>query len=428
LSSVSVEIARRFLLGRQGLWPGRRWEGRRGVDSALRYIGSVQYDPLDVVGRSHDLALWGRIVGYRTEDLEHALYTKRTLFESGGNVQIRPIEELPYLRIVMLRRAAEPRWRRFARGKAGLLERVTRELENRGPLGPGDLEVTGEKRVRHYRAGKESGLALYYLWLRGDTMIAYRRRAEKIFDLTDRLFPRRAPEVPVPEAEEHILLQTLRSLGLAKSSEWFRHGWPRIGRYALRDEWPDRVRRWKEQGVVQEIDVDGWKGPQCVLADAVPDLERTRTGDVPSRWRPRSTTTEEEVVFLAPLEGVIAGGRASQRFGLEYTWEVYKPKSKRRWGYYTLPILWGDRLCARIEMRVDRATSSLRIVGFWPEEPKIRQDPKFATALARALVRLADLNDVGDVDPSGLHTPTMQRRVAAAIQQASRHAAPGRSS
>ncbi len=162
MPSESVETARRFVLGRQGLWPGRRWEGLRGVDQALRYIGSVQVDPLNVVGHSHDLALWGRIVGYRVKDLQDALYRRRTLFEWGGNVQIRQIEELPYLHVVMKRTVEEERWRLFARRKASLLARVIHEIENRGPLGNRDFASPEEVRIRNYRAGKEAGLALYY--------------------------------------------------------------------------------------------------------------------------------------------------------------------------------------------------------------------------------------------------------------------------
>jgi uncharacterized protein len=428
MQAVPLETARRFVLGRQGLWPGRRWKGPKGLDLALGYIGSVQFDPLDVVGPSHDLALWGRIDGYRAADLGDALYTKRTLFETGGNVQIRPIEELPYLRIVMRRRIAEERWRRFARTRGALLSRVTRELERRGPLGSGDFGGPGEKRIRNYRAGKESGLALYYLWLKGDVMIAFRRRGEKVFDLTDRLVPQSPPEVPVAEAEEHLILQTLNQVGMASRSEWLRYAWARIGRLDLRDEWPDRIRRWGAQGVFQEVRVHGWKARQCVLTEAVSDLETLRASNVPIAWRPRSTTTEEEVVFLAPLELTTARGRSVQLFDFEYVWEVYKPASRRRWGYYTLPILWGDRLCARIELRADRGASSLVLLGFWPEAPGTRRNPEFAKALGRALVRLAEFNRVKEIDPSGLRNPPMQRRVAAAIREARDRVTSGRAS
>jgi uncharacterized protein YcaQ len=413
----SLATARRFVLGRQGLWPGRRWADASGVDRTLRYIGSVQYDPLDVVGRSHDLALWGRIVNYRAKDLSDALYARRTLFESGGNVQIRPVGELPYLRVAMDRKIAEKRWRSFARSHAPLLARVTRELDRRGPLGPGDFRGPRESRIENYRAGKGAGLALYYLWLRGDVMIAFRRRGEKVFDLTRRLFPKPFPEAAVGEAEDHLILGTLRDLGLATSSQWVAHAQTQIGRSTLRQDWKRRLDRWREEGMIREIEVSGWPGTWWLIGDAARDLESLRSGDVPAAWRPRSTTTSEEVTFLAPLERVTARGRASHLFDFDYLWEVYKPASQRRWGYYTLPVLWGERLPARIELKADRTTGSLAVLGFWPEEPRIRRDAEFGRALARALDRLAEFNGLTSIDPSGLRAPTLERGVKAELSR-----------
>ena len=161
-----------------------------------------------------------------------------------------------------------------------------------------------------------------------------------------------------------------------------------------------------------------WGGRRWLLADGAADLETLRSSGTPSAWRPRATTTDEEVVFLAPLEFATARGRASHLFEFEYTWEVYKPAAARRYGYYTLPVLWGDRLCARIELRYDRPNGSLRVLGLWPEEPGIRRDPKFTNALGLGLVRLANFNGATTVDPAGLRSPTMQRRIAAAVQGA----------
>jgi uncharacterized protein YcaQ len=124
---------------------------------------------------------------------------------------------------------------------------------------------------------------------------------------------------------------------------------------------------------------------------------------------------------LAPLERATARGRASLIFDFEYVWEVYKRASKRRWGYYTLPVLWGDRLCARIELRADRPSDSLIVQGFWPEEPALRRNLEFATALGRALVRLADFNGAKLVDSAGLRSPALERRVATTIERARHH-------
>ncbi|MGC2289657.1 MAG: crosslink repair DNA glycosylase YcaQ family protein [Thermoplasmata archaeon] len=377
----------------------------------------MQVDPLNVVGHSHDLALWGRIVAYRADHLEDALYAKRTLFETGGNVQIRPISELPYLRVAMRRKVEEPRWRRFARAKADVIGSVLRAIDRRGPLGPADFTGSGEKRIRNYRAGKESGLALYYLWLRGDLMVAFRRGGEKVFDRSERLLHRPVPEIPVPDAEEHLILETLRHLGVATRSEWLRHAWPHIGRMSLRREWAERIRVWEKEGIFQEIEVDGWTEPQCILAESVSDLEALRSSKVPSAWRPRSTTTDREVVFLAPLEVVAARGRSSRLFDFEYIWEVYKPASKRQWGYYTLPVLYGTRLCAKIEMRFDGPSGRLSVLGFWPEASSIRSDSPFGAALGRGLGRLASFHGATQIDVTGFHSPGIEARATRAAAE-----------
>lgn len=101
-------------------------------------------------------------------------------------------------------------------------------------------------------------------------------------------------------------------------------------------------------------------------------LQALSTGSVPQAWTPLATTTTEEVVFLAPLDPVSARGRARVLFDFDYVWEVYKPEHQRRFGYYTLPILWGDRLVARFDSKLDRAqrapADTFVILGFWLED------------------------------------------------------------
>ncbi len=111
---VSVRTVRRFILGCQGLWPGRRSAGRPGTRQALHQSGLVQVDPLNVVGRSHDLALHARVWDYRPEHLDHLLYTSREFFDYGGTLYVLPMGEFPYWRVHMARRAAEEKPRAFA--------------------------------------------------------------------------------------------------------------------------------------------------------------------------------------------------------------------------------------------------------------------------------------------------------------------------
>ena len=123
-----------------------------------------------------------------------------------------------------------------------------------------------------------------------------------------------------------------------------------------------------------------------MLSQDLPLLSTIEAGEVPAPWQPLGRTTQEEAVFLAPLDIVSARGRANWLFDFEYVWEVYKPAPARRWGYYTLPVLYGDRLAARLDPRLDRGASMLQINGFWLEEEASAADPAFVQALARGLL------------------------------------------
>jgi uncharacterized protein YcaQ len=412
----SLRTARRFILGRQGLWPGRRWAGPGAVDEAIRYLGGVQVDPLDVIGHSQDLVLWGRIDGYRTTELEDALYHRRSVFEWGGNLQIRSIEELPYLRMVMKRKIEEPRWRLFAKSNVVRIAEILREVQKRGPLGGRDFEGTSTSKPGSFRGGKEATQVLYYLWLRGDLMVESRRRGEKVYDLTARLFPRSTASVSVEESEERLILQTLRHLGLASASEWLRYARARIGRSSLGPEWKDRVGRWQKSGLIHEVEVESWSGTRWLLTEALTELEALRSDRIPPSWRGTSTTTEEEAVFLSPLETATSRGRSTDLFGFELLCEFYKPAAKRRWGYYTLPILYREGLAARIDLRLDKPTGSIQVLGFWPDDTTVRKDRAFATALGRAFSRLAEFHGVKDVDLGALRSPAMERQVRVAFR------------
>jgi hypothetical protein len=143
------------------------------------------------------------------------------------------------------------------------------------------------------------------------------------------------------------------------------------------------------RGQAAQVQVEGWKEPVFLLAEDLALLETLETGLIPAVWQPIDRFTQEEVTFLAPLDIVSARGRAKTLFDFEYIWEVYKPAEKRRWGYYTLPILWGDSLVARIDPKLDRQSGTLVINGFWMEDEATGSDPAFAAALGRGLERLA---------------------------------------
>jgi uncharacterized protein len=130
---------------------------------------------------------------------------------------------------------------------------------------------------------------------------------------------------------------------------------------------------------------------------------------------------------VAPLELATARGRSAELFGFEFIWEVYKPASERRYGYYVLPVLYGDRLVGRIDLKLDRPAASLRVLGFWTEEPKWKHDTRFAEALGRGLGRLADFHRATDVSLGGVRPAALRQQVARAVRSARRIEVPSRS-
>ena len=134
---ITPEVARRFVLGRQGLWPGRRWRGIRGTEQAMRAIEHLQLDPLVLLARAHDLILHARVEGYRQGDWATLTYGKRRFFDWGGWLAVRPMDELPHWRVVMRRELEEPRWIAFQREHAAASDEMRRLLvADRGGDGP----------------------------------------------------------------------------------------------------------------------------------------------------------------------------------------------------------------------------------------------------------------------------------------------------
>jgi len=400
--SISKETQRRFILGKQGLYPGRRWQGKEGVIQALRAGAVVQIDPLNVVARSHDIALYGRIEGYRPADLLAALYADRALFDWGGTVVVHPMEELPYWRVIMARKAAERRWQVFEAEHPGVVEQVLREVTERGPLSTRDFK-SDAPRFSTYRSGKVTGIALYRLWLAGELMTHSRRGFDRVYDLRERVAPpayRHAASVE--EAEAYFELEPFRSLGLVTERMWRRSYAGTIERKVDAAEASARFGALLAKGTIAPVALEGdAKERRYVLAADLPLLETVHAGGIPDAWRPIKGSADE-MTLLAPLEIVSARGRAKSLFGFEYLWEVYKPQEKRRWGYYTLPILYRDRLVARLDPKLDRATGTLLIKGFWLEDG-VPLDEAFATALARGLGRFMDFAGAAVVDLGAVH-------------------------
>ncbi len=162
-------------------------------------------------------------------------------------------------------------------------------------------------------------------------------------------------------------------------------------------------------GDLIEVQVEGWKLVHYALGSDADVLADLSAGRVPQAWTPLETTTAQEVVFLAPLDHVSARGRARVLFGFDYIWEVYKPEHQRRFGYYTLPILWGDRLVARFDSKLARTTGTFVILGLWLEDEALGTDEAFAQALACGLARFVRFLGASKLDTTAISEPLLRR-------------------
>lgn len=386
---IAPQIRRRFILGKQGLWPGRRWQDKAGLRRAMREMEMVQIDPTVVVAPSQDLVLWGRVLSYRAAWLTDLLYGERSFFDYGGGLAISPMEEMPYTRVVMQRKAREPRWAKFAKENAALIKRVRRDVASRGPLSGRQLEGEGTN-AWSYRSGKDSGVALYYLWLVGDLMISKRVGKERVYDLLEKVVPSKFSRIAsVAEMEDYYAGKAISMAGIA-SRRGFRNAWKGfIERWVGHDEGQRKLAQMVAKGEVTAVELENEKDGYYVLTKDLPKLKALVRGELPKAWEPLETSTTEEATFLSPLELVSARGRAKVLFDFDYTWEIYKPQEKRKYGPYTMPILYGDQLVGRVDLKMDRATGSLFVNGVWLE-PWFKPEARFKAAYGRGLARLAE--------------------------------------
>ena len=406
---IPIEVARRFILGKQGLWPGRRWRGLDGTEQAMRAIEHLQLDPLVVIARAHDLILHSRVIDYRQGDWATLTYEQRKFFDWGGWLAVRPMDELPYWRVLMRREVDQPNWVEFAKEHAAAVAEMRQVLAERGTVSNRDFTMGSRTRVDDYRGRKDSALALHYLWRIGDAMISRRDRFERVYALTDAVAPPELiREVTPAEADDFLLMKEVASEGLTPMRT--------VGNYLRRVVPAAELVAWRkrelEGGELVEVAVEDWRAPQVALAADVPLLDELLAGRVPTDWAPTEATTTDEATFLSPLDPVSARGRAKPLFDFDYVWEVYKPAAKRRWGYYTLPILWGERLVARFDSRLDRATDTLVINGLWFEDEGLRKDDAFVEALVHGMRRFLVFLDAKRLDVTALPRWTLRTRLA----------------
>ncbi len=413
MQEISKETARRFVLGQQGLWPGRRFQGREGVAQAIRASETIQIDTINVVARNHDLTLWSRVVDYRPEWLNFWLYEDRRFFEYGGILYIYPLDEWPYRRTIMSRGS---NWRsRTQREHSQAIEFVRNKITQDGPLASRDFK--DRERVKGgFNTVKDTSHALEYLWISGELMVHSRRGFDRVFDLSERLHPGESePLVAISDEEADLFFRAkaLRDVSLATPAAFSRRFVNILRHHLSPTECAVLLTRMAAEGKIGQVKIEGLKEIYYYPAEAGGELAELVAGRIPAAWQPVDTDTLHEVNLLAPLDNVIWDRiRLKSLFDYDYIWEVYKPQPLRRWGYYTMPVLYGDRLVARLDPKLDRKTGRLSLQGFWLDDETLAEDAAFALALSNGLHNFARFHQAKEIDTSVVTYPVLQAALA----------------
>ncbi len=389
-------MARRFLVLRHLLAPPRSLPA--GIESILTVVdrvGSLQFDPLAVAGRNHDLVLHARVDGYDGAWTEELLYGRRLLFEAyNKGLSLLPTRELPWYRVTWDRHAILHGRETFVEHDAAV-ERVLERIRTEGPLSSLDFER--EPAIDWYWGPTSKVRAiLEALAEAGILGLARRDGNRRYYDLIERLLPGDLLAIRPPESEQlrHKLLSRYRGnglLGATGSGEL----WSGLAATAHPDPEarpPTRAQLLAglvERGELTPVSVEGLRGVRYIVTDELGILaqaEREVAAEEGGHVH-RPGGSEPAVAFLAPLDPFVWDRDLLLRlFGFDYRWEVYTPAAKRRWGYYVLPLLFGDRLVGRIEPRIDRKSRAIRILGAWWEDGfDPLEERGFVPALAAAV-------------------------------------------
>ena len=420
MRTISTTTARRLAITRQRLAGKTNKPNADGIFDVVKDLGFLQLDPTNVVAPSHQLVVLSRVGPYQPKRLETLLWDERRLFEYWAHAaSIVVTEHYPIHQWMMHRIAAgKGFWHGFTasgerqaqrvlawmKANDALRRSILRQIRERGPLPSRAFEDRSNLGIRTsgWNDGRNVGMMLFYLQMMGQLMVAGRSGGQKLWDLSERCLP---PWTPKTRLGEPAIVRwaaeiSLRALGVASPTD-IRDNFIRWKYVNL----PAALGSLEKQRRILPVAVrDGdrsWPGTWYVHADDLALLDRIEAGG----WSPRTT-------LLSPFDNLIIDRKRTRRmFGFDYAMEIYVPAAKRRYGYYAMPVLYEDRLVARVDPVMNRDAGRLSIKRV-SVEPRC-EDLQVAGATREAIAGLATFLGAGAIDYDG-NVPSRWRRTLSA--------------
>ncbi len=356
--TITNEEARRFILRKQGLLGEKLFSGEDGAITFVRQAGCVQYDPVDVCGRSPELSFLCRVEGFTKETYHSMLYERRALVDYiDKNLAILPAEDWKYFARHRAYHASPER--RSYQATQALAPAVRAFLRENGPSFSEDLPDLG--RVDWYwTATSGARAAMESMYFQGELCVHHKQGTRRCFDFAENCLPAEILSAPDPYPNDDdfrafLLKRRIGAVGMLwnkASDAWL--GVPDF-KQANREK---AFAALENAGEILPIKVEGITPPLCILASDEPLLRECQT----ALFTPRSE-------LIPPLDALLWDRKLIEAlFGFHYRWEIYTPKEKREFGHYVLPLLQGERFVGRLEAVRDAGESALVVRNVWREE------------------------------------------------------------
>ena len=386
--AIAAQTARQLMLEKQGIGRPPPCVGKTDLYRTVDRLGCVQVDTINVVERAHYLTLWARLGPYEKEVLHDLLYRDRQLFEHWAHAaSIIPFHDYRYFLAAMHVRRAEMRERfaRRARGDPGLLDAVLARVRRDGPLSAKDFVSERVSRSRGWWDWTPAKVALEVLFGAGILLVARRENFQRYYDLAERVLPDWVDQSP-PSDDERIqffITHTLRSLGLVTPADLRDYYRLRGARFGLTvRELKARLEAGVNAGTVVRFDVAGENAPQYALVEDAPRIAALEAG----------AFDFAAVRFVTNFDNLLWDRKRVKRlFDFNVKLETYLPRERREYGYFHLPVLYGDALVGRIVPKMDRKRGVLHVHAI-RYEAAFTPDERFEAAFAETLESFASFH------------------------------------